>query len=430
MIAATAAVLTAAFWIGAWLNGRGVPLHADTAPLFAEWGPHVGPGSVFAAGLAVLVVTWWPSLAASLPWRPLLAISYASAVAWTFALALVDGWQVGVASRLTNYNEYLHEVPKVHDIAVTLRGFTGRILDFRPDSWTTHVSGHPPGALLVFVWAERLGVHGGGPAGVLCILVGCTAAVAIPVAVRAIAGTSAARACLPFLVLFPGAVWVGVSADGLFTGVTAVGTACLAVGAKAMPRRIVAATLVCLAGGLLLGFSVYLSYGLAVFGIVALTVAVLASPRRRWWQPLLPAGIGTLAVVAAFSATGFWWFDGYQLTVQRYYQGIATERPYGYWVWADIAAFAVSAGPVLFVLLRRCVATRGRVAGIAVSAALAVSAADVSGLSKAEVERIWLPFAVWVLAATALLPTRARRPWLVAQAATALLVNHLLRTYW
>jgi hypothetical protein len=430
MIAATAAVVTAAFWIGARLNARGVPLHADIAPLFAEWGPHIGPGSVFAVGLAVLVVTWGPSLAASLPWRLLLAIAYASAVAWTFALALVDGWRDGIASRLTNYNEYLHEVPKVHDIAATLRGFTGRILDFRPDSWTTHVSGHPPGALLVFVWTDRIGVHGGGSAGVLCILVGCTAAIAVPVAVRAIAGTTAARVCVPFLVLFPGAVWVGVSADGLFTGVSAAGTAILAVGAKAMPRRIVAATLGCLTGGLLLGFSLYLSYGLAVFGIVALTVALLASPGRRWWQPLLPAGIGTLAVIAAFSAAGFWWFDGYQLTVQRYYQGIATERPYSYWVWADIAAFALSAGPVLFVLLRRCAANRSRVAGIAVSAALAVSAADLSGLSKAEVERIWLPFAVWVLSATALLPTRARRPWLVAQAATALLVNHLLRTYW
>jgi hypothetical protein len=48
----------------------------------------------------------------------------------------------------------------------------------------------------------------------------------------------------------------------------------------------------------------------------------------------------------------------------------------------------------------------------------------------AEVERIWLPYAIWLLAATAWLPAGHRRGWLVAQALTALLVNHLLLTGW
>jgi hypothetical protein len=61
---------------------------------------------------------------------------------------------------------------------------------------------------------------------------------------------------------------------------------------------------------------------------------------------------------------------------------------------------------------------------------VAVILADVSGLSKAEVERIWLPFAVWLTAGAAALPARARRGWLAAQAATALCVNHLLLTTW
>jgi len=54
--------------------------------------------------------------------------------------------------------------------------------------------------------------------------------------------------------------------------------------------------------------------------------------------------------------------------------------------------------------------------------------ADLSGMSKAEVERIWLPFAVWTCLACAELP-RPRR-WLAAQAVVALLVNHLLLTVW
>ncbi|MCF0094986.1 hypothetical protein B0E54_03844 [Micromonospora sp. MH99] len=62
------------------------------------------------------------------------------------------------------------------------------------------------------------------------------------------------------------------------------------------------------------------------------------------------------------------------------------------------------------------------------AALVAVLGADLSGLSKAEVERIWLPFVVWLLVATAHLPTGSRRWWLAAQALTALAVNHLVWT--
>ncbi|PSL54146.1 hypothetical protein B0I31_107201 [Saccharothrix carnea] len=57
---------------------------------------------------------------------------------------------------------------------------------------------------------------------------------------------------------------------------------------------------------------------------------------------------------------------------------------------------------------------------------MAILAADLSGLSKAEVERIWLPFTVWLVV---LVPDR-RRTWPAAQAVTALAVNHLLLTNW
>ena len=54
--------------------------------------------------------------------------------------------------------------------------------------------------------------------------------------------------------------------------------------------------------------------------------------------------------------------------------------------------------------------------------------ADLSGMSKAETERIWLPFALWLLAAGAFLDRP--RVWLTAQAALSLLLNHLLLTGW
>jgi hypothetical protein len=65
---------------------------------------------------------------------------------------------------------------------------------------------------------------------------------------------------------------------------------------------------------------------------------------------------------------------------------------------------------------------------LATAAAGAVLIADLSGMSKAEVERIWLPFAVWLVLPCGLLPRR--RTWLLAQAVLALAVNHLLLTVW
>lgn len=69
-----------------------------------------------------------------------------------------------------------------------------------------------------------------------------------------------------------------------------------------------------------------------------------------------------------------------------------------------------------------------RLALLAAAALAALLIADPSGMSKAETERIWLPFAIWLLASCAFL-TRPRA-WLAAQAVIALLLNHLLLTGW
>jgi hypothetical protein len=338
------------------------------------------------------------------------------------SLALVDGWQRGVVDRLTSDDEYLHDVGRVGDIGAMLRGFTDSVVTAdQPGHWTTHVGAHPPGAFLVYVGLDRVGLGGGGPAGVVTILVGASACVAVAVAVRAVAGAEPARRVLPFGVLLPGAVWVGVSADGLFAAVLAWGVALLAVGATG---RAAWAAL----GGVLLGWAVYLSYGLALGGLVA--AAVVAATRR--WTAAGLAALGALAVAAAFTAAGFWWFTGLQRTGVIYAASAAAARPYAYFVWANLAAVSFAAGPAVYAGIRRAVvAPRSLpVAGLllAAGALAALLLADLSGLSKAEVERIWLPFVVWLVIPCALLP-RPRR-WLVAQAGLALLVNHLLLTVW
>ncbi|MEU8376432.1 hypothetical protein AB0C22_25395 [Micromonospora sp. NPDC048894] len=442
-VAAAFGLFAVASVTGGLLYLWGRPVHATSAPLFAQWLPHVGPGTPLALLVAALV--WWrgPALAARLAWRGLLAVSYATAVAWTLSLALVDGWQRGVAGRLTTTYEYLHEVPGVTDIPAMLAGFSGRILGLQPDSWTTHVSGHPPGALLVFVVLDRIGLSGGGWAGVLCILVAALVAVAVPHTVRLLGTDEAARAVVPFVVLFPGAVWSGVSADGLFAGVTATGVALLAYGV------IRGRALGAVGGGALLAFGCYLSYGLVLMAPVALAVVVLAGRR---WRTVGWAFVGAVPVAAAFTVAGFWWPTGYDLVIERYYQGLASDRAYAYWVWADLAVVVVAAGPVVAVILRRAVPagwravsrrhrngvrTADRRPGVVhaswllpLAATAVILAADLSGYSKAEVERIWLPFMVWLMAGAALIPPADRRGWLAAQAAVALTINHLLLTVW
>jgi hypothetical protein len=435
-----AALVALAVVVGAVLNARGVGLYADAAPLYATWRPHLGWGTPVVVVVAVGVIGVGARWARGVGWTALLGAAYLTSVAWTLALALVDGWSAGVAERLTPQAEYLHEVPRVTDVAATLAGFSDRILDFGPDSWSTHTAGHPPGALLFFVGLDRVGLGGGVAAALVCVLVGASVTISVPVALRALGAADAARAVLPFLVLLPGAVWVGASADGLFTGVVAAGLALLAVPGRVAPA----------AGGLLLGLALYLSYGFVLVGVLALAVLALRPAGRV--AALLAGTAGVAAVAVAFTAGGFRWWDGYRLVVERYYQGWAADRPYGYWVWANLAALLLSAGPVLGPALRRAVAAgartirpglrpgggrRGRggrmlAAGptvmLPVAAAVAVLAGDLSGLSKAEVERIWLPFAVWLLVATAHLPASTRRWWLLGQAGTALAVNHLLWT--
>ncbi|NUO61679.1 MAG: hypothetical protein HOV78_33885, partial [Hamadaea sp.] len=316
--------------------GVSVGVQAATPPLYALWHPHVGPGTVPALVVGVAVVLGGTRVAAALSWRRLLAAAYATALAWTLSLALVDGWRDGVATRLTVDAEYLAALPNAGGIPAMIRTYASRILDFQPDSWNTQAAGHPPGALLVFAVLDRIGLSGGAAAGLVCVAVGCLAVVGVPSALRSLGDEPAARAAVPFVVLFPGAVWVGVSGDGLFLGVTAVAVALLAAGVRRPWLAVLA--------GVLFGFACFLSYGLVLMVFPALAVAIAA----RRWTPLAWATLGALPVVGAFALAGFWWFDGYAAVRVRYYQGIAAQRPYWYWVWADLAALAVSAGPAGF----------------------------------------------------------------------------------
>jgi hypothetical protein len=434
VVAAAVGLVVAAAVVGRRLLAEGVYLTLPFPPLLAQWLPHLGPGTPLALVVAAVVVTRGPGLAERMAWRPLLAGVWAATTAWTLGLALVDGWQRGVVDRLTSADEYLHDVPRAPALSQLLREFAAHILTSAVDPgqtwfWTTHVGAHPPGAFLVFVVLDRIGLGGGGPAGLLVIAIGASGAAAILVAARALGSETVARRAAPYAVLFPGAVWVGVSADGLFAGWLAWGIALTAIAVRSTGRR---AGVAAFAGGLLLGGVVYLSYGLVLGGLLGVAVLVhgRVAPTQggRWWWTVGFAATGAALVVAAFTLAGFSWLDGYSKVRVIYAASIAAARPYSYFVWANLAAVVCAIGPAGIAGLRR-IATRPVGPYLIVAAAVAAMlVADLSGMSKAEVERIWLPFAMWTCLACAELPHPRR--WLAAQAVLALLVNHLLLTVW
>lgn len=416
------------------INATPGRLHAfaDTAPIFGWFQAHVGWGTVPAVLIGAAAVLWGPAFAQRLPWRVLPWVTWATACAWAFSLAMIDGWQRGFAGRLTARHEYLRQVPTVTDIPEAVRTFADRILDYQPDSWITHVSGHPPGALLTFVWLDRIGLGGGAWAALLCLLVGSSAATAILVAVRALAGEQTARLAAPFVAVAPTAIWIAVSADGYFAGVAAWGIALLALAVRATGSRSVLAAS---GAGLLLGWGIFLNYGLVLMALPAVAVLVCASSWRSALRVLVPAVVAAVVVVMVFAAAGFWWYDGYLLVQERYWQGIANDRPFQYWSWANLASVvcAIGLGSVAGIGRVFDIAAIKRRSGlhlVVIGVLLVIAFADLSMLSKAETERIWLPFTVWLPAAAALLPQRSHRWWLALNVVGALALNHLILTNW
>ncbi|MFD4421153.1 hypothetical protein ACFWN7_06580 [Agromyces sp. NPDC058484] len=402
-------------------------------PLHAEWMPRLGPGTLPAVVLAVLAAVWGVDLAARAPWRALVAGSFVAGAAWLASLATVDGLD-GIGVILDTQYEYLDTARTVTDFPATLREYVSRIPLDSDDNWPVHLAGHPPGALLFFVVLVQLGLGGGLAAGFVVLLVAATTPVAVLLLLRRLGAEEWARRAAPFLVMGSAAIWMAVSADGVFGAVAAWGLCALAYSATAERWRATAGWGI--AAGLLLGSCVMLSYGLPLLGILALAVLYLT----RNWRPLPWVVAAAVTVVLTFAAFGFAWWEAYPVLVERYWDGVASRRPFTYWVWGNLAALAVSAGPMvgaaIAMAVQRGIRLRDLVTGeraivlLALAGTLAVLAADLSQMSKAEVERIWLPFVPWMLLGTALLTARWRRIGFAGQLGFALVVQHLLFTGW
>jgi hypothetical protein len=409
---AWAALVLGAVVLGGRLYDADPLIRVGAPPLVGAYDLRVGLAALPAVGFAALAVAFAPRLARRLRFAALLAAAWAGAAAWATLLALTDG-VTALTRPLESRYEYLTAVPRVgDDPGAFLRGFVEDL-----PSFATHVRGHPPGFVLLLWALDEAGLGGAEVAAALVIGVGALAAPAVLLTLRELCDAAAARAAAPFLVLLPGAVWLATTADAFFLGLLAAGTAAVAL---ATGRRGWSAGLLALAGGLILGAALASSYGAVPFGAVPLAILVW----RRAWGSLAIAALGVALVLGSFGVAGFWWPQGLLETREQALAGVQSRRDYVPFLVISLAAFALAVGPATALGLARL---RARPAWILCGAALlAVAVSALSGLSRGETERIWLPFAPWlVLAAGGL-----GRGWLGAQAGLGLALQLGVRSPW
>jgi hypothetical protein len=422
VVAGAAGLLLACGVWGAVLSARGVALHLGFIPFYGAFDIRLTPGVVLPVSAAALIVTVGPTMAAALPWRRLLLAGWAAAAGWAVSLALATGTS-GLTGPLDARYDYWAVVPEVRRLGVAsfVRTFVDRLADY-----PVHVQGHPPGVPALYGLLDSIGLGGRGWAAAVVILMGSSTIPAVLLATRAVAGTDAARTVAPFLVLAPFALFVATTGDAVFMGAAAWSIALLVLGLTTDVES--TADALGVAGGVAAGLTLFLSYG-ALPLLVTVPGAVALGYRRA--RPLVLAMLGAGAVMLVWRAAGFWWLDGLRATHHYYGLRAGNDRPYSFFVVANLAVLAAMLGPAVL-----AGATRLRHPGVVrvvVAAAVAVVVADLSGLSKAEVERIWLPFMPWLtLAVIGLVrpASRSTSSWLVFQAGLAVTLQLAIAWPW
>ena len=210
-----------------------------------------------------------------------------------------------------------------------------------PDNWPTHVAGHPPGALLFFVLLARVGLGGDFAAGLVVTALAATTAVAVLDHAARARRRDGRAPCGAVPGAEPGRGLMAVSADAAVRGRRRLGPGARWRGPRRGagpgprgrgPGRSRA--------GLLLGCCVLLSYGLPLLG---------CSPSRCWPRPAPGARCRSprrppLASCWRWCRFGFRLVGGLPRAHERYWDGLAADRPVAYWAWGNLAALAVSAG--------------------------------------------------------------------------------------
>jgi hypothetical protein len=309
-------------------------------------------------------------------------------------------------------NEYLPALGALH---WGPRFFLDRFAETVP-ALPVHAAGHPPGMLLTL---HALGIDSPGGMAALCIGVG---ALGVPLAYlvgRQVLDERGARIATLLLAFAPGALLFGAtSADAVY----------LTLGLLAAWPLAVASWRARCVGAVALAAGSFFAWSLLAVGAWAAILALRREGRRAALALCALCGMALVAFYALlYAATGFDPIGTLRATEDVYRAGVASLRPYWYWLLGSPTAFLLVLGlPISWYALRALAA--GRTLAIAILVVLAVAA--VMGFTKAETERIWVFFAPFVCLAAAARIDLPLRPLLALLAVQALVWEYAFDTIW
>jgi hypothetical protein len=310
-------------------------------------------------------------------------------------------------------NEYLAGLPAVR---YGSGFFLDRFAELVP-SLPVHVAGHPPGLMLVI---GELGFDTPARLAALCIVAGAASAPLTYALGRNLAPERTARIAAILVGMAPGALQYGATtADALFLTLGLLAAWPLTSGRRAGT----------LAGAAMLAIGSFFAWSLLGVGAWAALVTWLRAGPRRALEVAAACGVAVAALYLALGAfTGFDAIATLRSTSEVYRLGVASMRPYAFWVFGSPVAFLIALGAPIAWLAARGL---GRGDRLAVAIWAVIGTAAVLGFTKAETERIWLFFAPYVcLAAAPLVSRRTFLPLLAVLAAQALLAEALFGTPW
>jgi len=383
------ATVAAGLWFA---RHEGRELGISYPPFVGRWAPDATLWALLAAALLALAIWAAPRLLAPTV-RP--AAFAASAFGLTLALRLALGAaSIGPAGwarafdldRFEGPNEY---VPALTALRYGAGFFLDRFAELVP-ALPVHAAGHPPGLLLVM---DAFAIDTPERLAAVCIAGGALIAPLAYALGRKLLEERRARIAALLCATAPSVLLFGAtSADALYAVLGLL--AAIPLASRRLPVRI--------AGALALAAASLFAWSLLAVG----AWAALLAWRRDGLKDMLALGLLCGAVLVAFHAafaalTGFDPIGTLRATEDVYRFGIASERPYWFWLPGSPTAFLVMLGlPVAWLALRALGA--GDDAAVAIFTVIAIAA--VAGFTKAEVERIWLflvPF-ICVAAASAL----------------------------
>jgi hypothetical protein len=393
----------------------GVPLGLPYAPLVGNWAPEADPLLGLSIACFALAVAGGPRLL-SVPAPAFALASLGLTLVLRLALAAGSGgtaqWSaVFRPEAFEGPNEYL---PALGALDFGTGFFLDRFAELVP-SLPVHAAGHPPGLLLTL---HTLGIESAGGMAALCIGVGALSGPLAYLLGRQALEERQARVATLLLALAPGALLFGAtSADAVYLTLGLLAAWPLA--ARGWAARA--------AGAGLLAVGSFFAWSLLAVGAWA---AILTLCREGVRQALALSALCAVALLAfhagLHAATGFDPLGTLRSTEEVYRAGIASTRPYWYWVLGSPVAFlAVLGVPLSWLALRAL----GRAEPLAVAIFSVIAVAAVLGFTKAESERIWLFLAPFVCLASAVEQVPLH-PLLAALAAQALLYELAFDTVW